>query len=269
MTVLFSEYLIEKKLLSMEQVLEIFIEQLEIIPSSAELIYEFNLLPKNDLLKILMKQQIEGLDFQASAKSLGLWNSEVSDSVKKKLKEIYKPFTEILVQKEYLTLDNLSSAIISFTEQNIQESNPIKPVIEPIHKLNKEMLFEYLDCFENVISINIKSFLAKIKNSEITQNNFRNEINNVKSEFIALQAAANFVNAKYSEKVSILVSNYIEKIVSLNNEFNIDKTKEIIEMAFNILEGYFQSLKLNEIEDIKGLNPNDVYNELKNIVEKS
>ena len=103
MSVLFSEYLIEKKMLSMEQVLEIFIEQLEIIPSTAELIYEFNLLPKNDLLKILMKQQFEGLDFHTSAKSLGLWNSEVSDSVLKKLREVYKPFTEILIQKEFLT----------------------------------------------------------------------------------------------------------------------------------------------------------------------
>jgi len=268
MSVLFSEYLIEKKMLSMEQVLEIFIEQLEIIPSTAELIYEFNLLPKNDLLKILMKQQFEGLDFHTSAKSLGLWNSEVSDSVVKKLKEVYKPFTEILIQKEYLTLENLSSAIISFTEQNIQESHTPKPVIENVHKINKEMLFEYLDCFENIISVKIRSFIAKIKNSEITQDNFINEIKNIKSEFIALQAAANFVNAKYSEKISILVSNYIENIISLKNEFNINKTKEIIERAFNSLEGYFQSLKLNETEELKGLNSQIVYEELKDFVEK-
>ena len=130
------------------------------------------------------------------------------------------------------------------------------------------MLFEYLDCFENIISVKIRSFLTKIKNSEITQDNFMNEIKNIKSEFIALQAAANFVNAKYSEKISILVSNYIENIISLKNDFNINKTKEIIERAFNSLEGYFQSLKLNETEELKGLNSQIVYEELKDFVEK-
>ena len=76
------------------------------------------------------------------------------------------------------------------------------------------------------------------------------------------------MNAKYSEKISILVSNYIENIISLKNDFNINKTKEIIERAFNSLEGYFQSLKLNETEELKGLNSQIVYEELKDFVEK-
>ncbi len=60
---LLSQYLLDKNILSIEQVLEIMLEQLKLVPSLPEILYELDILPKSDLLQIVMRQQLLGKDF--------------------------------------------------------------------------------------------------------------------------------------------------------------------------------------------------------------
>jgi len=263
MSVLFSEYLIEKNILNSNQVLEILIEQLQKIPSTAELVYECNLLPKNDLLKILMHQQNAGSDFQTSANALGLWNSDLANNILEILKSRNNPISELIVNKGYLSTDALSNAILSFTENQSEVLASEKPNNNENKLISSSILKEYLDCFENNIRPNIIAIISKLKTENLPADNSLIELKNVKAEFVAAQAAANFVGATLSESVSLETSNYLEKIISSKENMNYINSIEIIECALNILDIIYNSLKKNNYEDKQDENMTNLLNRFK------
>src|SRR4051812_38670100 len=111
---LFGEYLIQQGLVQADHILVALIEQLRTIPSTCELVFECQLIEPEAIFRALTYQQRHGIDFQSSAEALGIWSSEVAARVNSELQKRRRPLGEILVQKGFLSLQTLSSALDSY-----------------------------------------------------------------------------------------------------------------------------------------------------------
>ncbi|KAB8029778.1 hypothetical protein [Fluviispira multicolorata] len=240
---LFCEFLLDKKLIEPEQLLEAFIEHLSHIPSTAEIIYSLNMLSKNDLLEILIHQQKEGMDFRSSAKSLGFWTYNFSQEVSKKIQSTHKPFGEILIQKGYFNLDSLSTAFAHYTDIiNTLKGSSIKEIKIP-EAHNPTLSNEYTACFNNNILPNIQKIIIALKDENISAENIKIETRKALAEFVAVRAAANFLGAEYSQKVANEVVKYFQKIIDNNGPIELQKIIEIIDLAAQVLIHYCNCLK--------------------------
>ncbi|BBH53849.1 hypothetical protein [Fluviispira sanaruensis] len=232
---LFCEYLLENKLIKAEQLLDAFMEQLNHTLSTAEVIYNSNILNKEEILKILIHQQQEGLDFRSSAKNLGLWTYNLSQEVNKKIQATNKPLGEVLIQKGYFNLDSLSSAFASYTENiNSLKKTPEKDVKIP-ETHNPTLSYEYLTCFNNDILPNIHRSIYILKEKDISAENIKIETRKVLAEFVAVRAAANFLGANISQKVANEVVKYFQKSLDSNDSIELQKVIDILELSIEVL----------------------------------
>jgi|GEM_PF-3105971 len=130
---LFGEFLVDKGLITEDQLLEVVMQQVASAPSLPELLRKLDLLPGRDLLKVFKRQAQRGLEFRTAAQSLGLWSEELEEKVRKSLSLERKPIGEILVsqgvlqQKElpYL-LDEYFSLLRSGKHGDSLEEDPPK-----------------------------------------------------------------------------------------------------------------------------------------------
>ncbi len=108
---LFGEYLVEKKLVTTSQVVETLLFQIRQIPSTAEVIFDRELMSHYALFQIFTHQQQHGLDFRSSAVQLGLWTDSLTKQVNDYLQLVRPPIGEILVKLGFVQLDSLTAAL--------------------------------------------------------------------------------------------------------------------------------------------------------------
>lgn len=108
---LFGEYLVEKKLISSAQLLEILMDQLAALPTLPELLHQKRLMSDDDLLRALSHQSSSDTDFKGACTALGLWTPSLQASIASHLLEIRIPIGQLLVQKGHLTLATLTKAL--------------------------------------------------------------------------------------------------------------------------------------------------------------
>ncbi|WP_186647325.1 hypothetical protein [Fluviispira vulneris] len=245
---LFCEYLLEIKLIKSEQLLDAFMEQINHVPSTAEVIYNSNILNKEEILKILIHQQQEGMDFRSSAKDLGLWTFNLSQEVNKKIQATHKPLGEILIQKGFFTLDSLSSAFASYTENiNSLKNTPEKDIkIQESH--NPTLSNEYLTCFNNDILPNMQRTIYILKEKDISAENIKIETRKALAEFVAVRAAANFLGAHISQKVANEVVKYFQKSLDSNEAIDLMKVINILEISVEVLNNLCTCLQQSNSE---------------------
>jgi len=129
----FGEFLIEKSIINEEQLAFALIKQNKNIPPTAEIILEKKLLTPNEILKIFKKQVERNIGFIESAKLLDLWRPNLEQSIKEVINKIRIPLGEILVNMECTTVEVITSALDDFLiEQMREETNsPIDSRIDP------------------------------------------------------------------------------------------------------------------------------------------
>lgn len=142
---LFGEFLVDKGLITEEQLLEMVMQQVESAPSLPELIRKLDLLTGRELLKVFKRQAQRGLEFRAAAQSLGLWNEELEQKVRKSLSLERKPIGEILVMQGVLQqqelphlLDEYFSLLRSCKEEDSQQED-----LPKLSSLQREALHSF------------------------------------------------------------------------------------------------------------------------------
>lgn len=240
MEIMFGEFLIEEKLLNQEQLLEAIIEQLQSIPSVPEVMFESNIIPKSDLLRILLHQKYEGSEFLVSAKTLGFWSPSISQQVLKKLENIQKPLGEVLIQKGFIDLESLSKTFVKYleTKENIKKLDA-----QEKSDLDSAILKEYIMFFEGVFFPKIETLLGQLKQVDKTKESFLNDMQLVLSEFVAVRAGAEFLGGLLSKDISNKIILFIEKTIEPSSTEEFASIIEILEMSVKILSNYCKSLK--------------------------
>lgn len=258
---LFSQYLLDKQILTVEQVLTIMLEQLTSVPSVPEIIEEQGLLPKIDLLQILFRQQIFHKDFLTSSYELGLMKQEILEKIMAKVASKQKSFTEIALEKGFITSELLSKEAVNYSEfltnKKINgkvleiKNNEIKnssnedntSILDPINGVNKSMVIEYLNCFEQSLQPYLIKLIEKFKNSSLEEEKIFEEVKKIQAEFVAAKAAANFINAKISENISADCVKYLENIFAKKRQVEKESFLNFLNIAFEILTNLYISLK--------------------------
>ncbi|MES2614104.1 MAG: hypothetical protein V4591_01680 [Bdellovibrionota bacterium] len=235
MAVLFSEYLIEQKQVTDEQVLTALIEQLRSTPSLAEISYEKSFLPTSDLLKILFHCQHHSLDFRSSAEQLGLCSGEVWEKIYSQLQTLQKPLGEILVEKGFVSVDTLSSLLVSYVE------NTNKPQSDNASRLDPILLKEYIAAFSRAFS-NIGAEISSLESCKEQGAESKSILKNIHSEFITIAAAASFLGAKQSEKIAQFTLKFLEVFISIEMPIEIKYLTNTLTSVSQILNSICQYL---------------------------
>ena len=135
---LFGDYLIEKNVITESQLLEGLLEQIERTPSYAMACYQGKLLSAHDLLLVLKEQQKKSTDFFSAAKSLQLWTDNKTVELLDILNVQRRPLGEILVEKGFIQLRELTLYLDEFLADFPQKEDALVQSNEPNDSLKEE-----------------------------------------------------------------------------------------------------------------------------------
>jgi len=226
----FGEYLIDKKLINEESLIEALIEQVCLQPPVSKIVYDNKYLSTEQILKILKIQQEKKIDFIQAARQIELWSDHIDTQVTNKLNEKRLPIGEILLQKKYIQVDQLSHALDEFL------SNSYSPVSEEASKANK----------------NITEVLSEDELTEINLN-FSESLNQELINTIDFLQQVDILEADpgiYENMLSELYKN-IQQLKGLSKLFGINPLNSLLGYIDSDLVWVMNELKTKNIEIIK------------------
>lgn len=131
---LFGEYLVEKSIVSTEQMVAALIRQSSKMPGMAEIAYNKKLLRPDQIFKILKLQNNSNCGFIEAAKELNIWNDSVSGKFEKALDEVRTPLVQVLVEMEAVKIETVTHALDDFlgdVQDQYQEAQNQPLTVEP------------------------------------------------------------------------------------------------------------------------------------------
>jgi hypothetical protein len=111
---LFGEYLIEKNIVSTEQMVAALIRQTSKMPGMAEIAYNKKLLRPDQIFKILKLQNLSRSGFIEAARELNIWNDSVAEKFEKSLDEVRTPLVQVLIEMEAVKAETVTHALDEF-----------------------------------------------------------------------------------------------------------------------------------------------------------
>jgi len=132
----FGEFLIEKGIISNDNLVEVLVEQIAATPPLCQLVFDKKILPPSSIFSAFRYQQENQVEFMQACKALGLWTGEVQEKTNRYLEEIRKPLGQLLVKKGYIDLKKLTKMLDEFLSQMSMEPQlkvepqQLPPVVE-------------------------------------------------------------------------------------------------------------------------------------------
>jgi hypothetical protein len=123
----FGEFLVEKGVITEENLVDALIEQLANTPPLCQVIRQKKILSTQKIFEAFRFQQDNQVEFMQACKAIGSWTQEVQERVFTSLDEIRKPLGHILVSKGLIDLKKLTNMLDEFLSQ-ISVANIPKPV---------------------------------------------------------------------------------------------------------------------------------------------
>ena len=113
----FGNYLLEKKLISPENLLKAHFQQIESQPPMPRLALELKILSAEQILKVIQHQTETSMDFAAAAITTGCLNEKNKQLLEKEMKAKQTPLSMILLNSGYLSAKELVQSIDEFISQ--------------------------------------------------------------------------------------------------------------------------------------------------------
>jgi hypothetical protein len=113
----FGEFLVEKGVITKENLVDALIEQIATTPPLCQVIYQKKILPLASVFDAFRFQQDHQVEFMQACKSMGLWTKEVQDKAYESIDEMRKPLGHILVSKGLIDLKKLTHMLDEFLSQ--------------------------------------------------------------------------------------------------------------------------------------------------------
>jgi len=108
---LFGEFLVEKNIISREQLLKALVFQFKNIPTVAEIIYNHQLLKVDEMLLVFKKQVELQCSFIEAAKTLNYWNKLLQNSIENKLTGHKTPLGEVLINLQIIDVEQMTKSL--------------------------------------------------------------------------------------------------------------------------------------------------------------
>ena len=289
MTILFSQYLIEHKKVTVQHVVEAMVEQARLIPSLLEIITSQKLMNSVDLYQALSHQQIFDLEFRTSLEELGFWTPELAEKIFQYLQNIRKPLGEILVEKGFMTEEAITPILLSYVEiashvsvvpayKGAQKSPLVitpntvlsktshessdsekanstilkarENAFDEIEKYDSNLTNEYIFQFENKFLPNIQAIISSMQASYAKKNIFILLIKDAIVELNFQTIAAVNLGAKLSESILVEAIRILEVFNSADISVDSKGIVNVLQIVCRILDGICQYLKDFQTESI-------------------
>jgi hypothetical protein len=121
----FGEYLVKKGVITSQDLVEAFLDQIMHLPPLPKLIYDLKLLGSDQIMQAFITQQDENIDFASACRQLGYWNEEFNEKIEKIYDEQRVPFGQFLIQNGALDIKVLIKTLDEFLSQ---AENPMSRV---------------------------------------------------------------------------------------------------------------------------------------------
>ncbi len=160
----FGEYLVAKGIVSIEALVEALVEQIQTVPSVAEIIFKNKALPAKSMLQAFAMQHQKQIDFREACRNLKLWSPELDLLIVRELAEVRVPLGQILIKKGLADLTTITKALdeylsrietppentVSPPENTGPRSGEMDPILleEYLQNLSDEVLERMIDQFE-------------------------------------------------------------------------------------------------------------------------
>ena len=244
----FGQFLVEKKIITEDVLLESLIEQIENSQSVLKISFEKKLIPQKNILEILSVQQKEGCDFKSAAKQLNFWNDSFDKTIMDILKVTRKSLGEILINNGKIDLKKLTESLDEFLSQKNDLSEELK---EDFVTIDLENLMEFRDQFDERKLKAIKSALVFVKDN--VANDLDSRLKMFSNAFKIIQAISGYLfilklNLLHNliDKIARVLSDYIEKSSSyLGKEVFI---ADLLIRAINLSWDLRESIMDNQTE---------------------
>jgi len=265
---LFGDFLIQNNLVAAEDILVALIDQLRAVPSTAEVLYDYAIIPAAELLKILAYQQTHSLDFRASAIALGIWSPEIAQQVNDELHKLRRPLGEILVDRGLLDLPQLTKALDAYVEAAYRDvPAPVMPPVvapaapskvdggatqslqrAPASNLSAPLVAEYCESFASEIHPALATVIAGIESAGDDAAAIAAGLQQTLAEFITLRSAADFLGARQSEGIVNAVVVLLELWRAAPSTVDCTAMIELLKTAVALLSCLVQHLKTSRSE---------------------
>lgn len=233
---LFGEYLIERNIVSTEQMVAALIRQTSKLPGMAEMAYNKKLMRPDQLFKIMKFQNENHSGFIEAAKELNIWNDNLSKQFEKISDELRTPLVQILIDMEAAKLETITHALDDFlgdVKDSIESGSltvePIEKIedIEPIQQTDSSptsvlssTYSGYCQLFTEDKKKMIENALDQLQNGGISIS----VMTTLKDHLHALVTAARNASAKMSENVLNCMEGMMDQILAtpasnINEEF--------------------------------------------------
>jgi hypothetical protein len=152
----FGEFLIEKGIITEENLVDALVEQISTTPPICQVVVEKKILPAKKVFEAFRYQQENNVEFVQACKALGTWTQEIQDRAFSVIDDLRKPLGHILVKKGLIDLKKLTSMLDEFMSQiTTSVAAPvIQPVVTtpkaPVTPVTSEMQISYDDLSENI-----------------------------------------------------------------------------------------------------------------------
>jgi hypothetical protein len=113
----FGEFLVEKGVITEENLVDALIEQLANTPPLCQVIHQKKILSSAKIFEAFRFQQDNQVEFMQACKAIGAWTQEVQDKAFNSLDDIRKPLGHILVSKGLIDLKKLTNMLDEFLSQ--------------------------------------------------------------------------------------------------------------------------------------------------------
>lgn len=120
---LFGEFLLEKKLVTVDDLMAAMMKQFKETLSVLEVVYQENLLPKETMFDCLKIQVSTGCNFKTAMMKSGHYTKEMNDKISEEIIKSRRPLGEILVESGAIDYNVLGENLDSFLAEKIKCDN--------------------------------------------------------------------------------------------------------------------------------------------------
>ncbi|TWW09337.1 Chemotaxis protein CheX [Planctomyces bekefii] len=253
---LLGEILLENGLVAPDALLKAIMTQLREIRSVAEVVYDSGFMSSSGLLKVLAEQQRCGCDFRTAAMNVGEWNNEIHHKVNGVLKKDRRPIGEILVEQGALTLDALMSTLDDLVQGSQEKSVERRNGEDTKTDKKVAKVFDSLlvDEFLNQYDLQFKAVYHRFAMGEspLVQNREerRSKFEEVYAAIAGIRAAAQFLGAPRSERVSEMLFTVLSALRSLGGDTDDQEFIDCLRIGGHVLDGLVEYLRSTHSEDL-------------------
>lgn len=201
---LFLEFMVEKKLITESQLLEVLIEQISTTPSLPVILYRHQILEPGKILAALGLQSKSQKDFKTACVELGFWNEKIQLEIESKLNSLRVPVETLLLQKKLVSPSQLSLVLAEYFKQSEKK---------------KSDWLEPSQSFSRISDVDSEIFLELV--NEACKNRMQSLLSDLPGDFY---------------NVALKIFHEFHFVKSAAVYFNLELTKNLAETAEDILK---------------------------------